>query len=205
MWEGFPGGTSGKEPTCQCRRHKRWGFNPWVGKIPWRGHGNPLQYSYLENPHDRGAWQAMVHRVAKNWTQLKQLSTHARTHGRGPGKLTVQSEQNPHLKYCFYLKTKDDVGGIGLGPQRGRKQFTWRWKNNYLGKDCFLGWQTMGRRVDSALCCFPQHTWLTFFARVAGEGSIPGTEPLSKFFQAVKEKIKVSSWVFLALIVFSSK
>ena len=33
---GFPGGPSGKEPTCQCRRHKRLGFNPWVGKIPWR-------------------------------------------------------------------------------------------------------------------------------------------------------------------------
>ena len=34
--QGFPGGASGKEPTCQCRRHKRWGFNPWVRKIPWR-------------------------------------------------------------------------------------------------------------------------------------------------------------------------
>ena len=33
---GFPGGTSGKEPACQCRRPKRHGFNPWVGKIPWR-------------------------------------------------------------------------------------------------------------------------------------------------------------------------
>ena len=33
---GFPGGLSGKEPTCQCRRHKRPGFDPWVGKIPWR-------------------------------------------------------------------------------------------------------------------------------------------------------------------------
>ena len=33
---GFPGGTSGKESTCQCRRHKRRGFDPWVGKIPWR-------------------------------------------------------------------------------------------------------------------------------------------------------------------------
>ena len=31
----FPGGTSGKEPMCQCRRHKRPGFSPWVGKIPW--------------------------------------------------------------------------------------------------------------------------------------------------------------------------
>ena len=32
----LPGGASGKEPACQCRRHKRRGFDPWVGKIPWR-------------------------------------------------------------------------------------------------------------------------------------------------------------------------
>ena len=41
----FPGGTSGKEPACQCRRHKRFRFDPWVGKIPGGGHGNSLQYS----------------------------------------------------------------------------------------------------------------------------------------------------------------
>ena len=51
----FPSGTSGKEPACQCRRLKRCGFNPWVGKIPWRRTWNPLQYSCLENPLDRGA------------------------------------------------------------------------------------------------------------------------------------------------------
>ena len=68
MW-GFPGGSSGKEPTCQCRRHKRDGFNPWVRKIPpGGGHGNPLHYSCLENPMDRGAWWATVHRVAKSRT-----------------------------------------------------------------------------------------------------------------------------------------
>ena len=33
---GFPGGAGGKEPVCQCRRHKRRRFDPWVGKIPWR-------------------------------------------------------------------------------------------------------------------------------------------------------------------------
>jgi len=33
---GFPGGTSGKEPTCQSRRHRKCGFNPWVRKIPWK-------------------------------------------------------------------------------------------------------------------------------------------------------------------------
>ena len=40
------------------------------------GNGNPLQYSCLENPTDRGAWWAAVHRAAKDWTLLKQLGTH---------------------------------------------------------------------------------------------------------------------------------
>ena len=42
-----------KESVCQCRRHKRCGFNPWVGKIPWVGNGNPFQYSCLENHGQR--------------------------------------------------------------------------------------------------------------------------------------------------------
>ena len=62
---GFPRGTSGKEPTCQYRRVKRNGFDPWVRKIPWGGHGNPLQYSSLENPMYRGAWRATVHGVTE--------------------------------------------------------------------------------------------------------------------------------------------
>ena len=69
---GSLGGANGKEPTCQCRRHKRLRFNPCLGRSPGGGHGHPLQYSCLENPMDRGAWQAMVHRVAKieNRTEL---------------------------------------------------------------------------------------------------------------------------------------
>ena len=38
---GFPAGTSGKEPACQCRRHKRHQFNPWVGEILWRRSWQP--------------------------------------------------------------------------------------------------------------------------------------------------------------------
>ena len=56
---------------------KRRRFNPQVGKIPGRGHGNPLQYSCLENPMDRGAWRATVHGVTESQTRLKQLSIHA--------------------------------------------------------------------------------------------------------------------------------
>ena len=69
-----PGGARGKEPACQCRRHKRLGFDPWVGKIPWRRACNPLQCSCLVNPMDRGAWWATVHGVAKSRTRLKRLS-----------------------------------------------------------------------------------------------------------------------------------
>ena len=71
---GFPGGTCGKEHTCQSRRHKRCGFTSWVGRSPGGGHGNPLQYSCLENPMDRGTWPIMVHRVAKSQTRLSDLT-----------------------------------------------------------------------------------------------------------------------------------
>ena len=51
---------------------------PEPGRSPGGGHGNPLQYSCLENLMDRGAWWATVHR-GESWIQLKQLSTHATT------------------------------------------------------------------------------------------------------------------------------
>ena len=51
------------------------------GRSPRGGHGNPLQYSCLENPTDRGAWWPTVNRVAKSQTQLKQLSTLIRLRG----------------------------------------------------------------------------------------------------------------------------
>ena len=48
---GVPGGASGKEPTCQCRRHKRHRFNPWVRKIPWRRAWQPTPVSLPEESH----------------------------------------------------------------------------------------------------------------------------------------------------------
>ena len=53
------------------------GLIPGLGRFPGGEHGNPLQYFCLENPMDRGAWWATVHRVAKSRTWLKWLSTHA--------------------------------------------------------------------------------------------------------------------------------
>ena len=54
---------------CQCRRRRRLEFDPWVGKIPVGGNGNPVQYPHLKNPMDRGSWWATVHGVAKSWTR----------------------------------------------------------------------------------------------------------------------------------------
>ena len=53
------------------------GLIPGLGRYLLGGHGNPQQYSFLGNSMDRGAWQATVHRLAKNRTRLKQLSTDA--------------------------------------------------------------------------------------------------------------------------------
>ena len=55
------------------------GSIPEWGRSPGRGHGNPFQYSCLENPMDRGDWQGTVRRVSKSRAQLKQLSRHAHT------------------------------------------------------------------------------------------------------------------------------
>ena len=51
------------------------GSIPGLGRSTGEGNGNPLQYSCLENPMDRGAWQATVHRVAKSWTRLSDFTS----------------------------------------------------------------------------------------------------------------------------------
>ena len=63
---GLP--TSGKEPACQYRRCRESGLVPGLGRSSGEGNGNPLQYSCLENPMDRGVWWATVHEVSKTQT-----------------------------------------------------------------------------------------------------------------------------------------
>ena len=66
-----------KNPPAKAGDIRDVGLIPVLGRSYGGGYGNPLQNSCLENPMDRGAWWATVHRVAKSWTQLKWLSTHA--------------------------------------------------------------------------------------------------------------------------------
>ena len=70
-----------------------------MGYIFGEGNGNPLQYSGLENPVDRGAWWAAVNRVAQSRTRLKQLSMHA-----------CIGEENGNPPHCSCLENPRDRG-----------------------------------------------------------------------------------------------
>ena len=65
-----------KNPPAIAGDLRNVGSIPGSGRSPGGGHGNPLQYSCLENPMDKGAWWATVHPVTKSQTRLKRLSAH---------------------------------------------------------------------------------------------------------------------------------
>ena len=67
-----------KNPPADAGDIRDMGSIPGSGRSPGGGHGNPLQYSCLENPMDRGAWRAVVHRVTESDTT--EGTEHARTH-----------------------------------------------------------------------------------------------------------------------------
>ena len=72
-----------KNPAASTGDTRDAGLIPGSGRSPGEGNGNPLQYSCLENPKDRGSWQTTVHRVVKSWTQLKRLSMQTHTYPIG--------------------------------------------------------------------------------------------------------------------------
>ena len=76
----FLGGASGKESASNAGDIRDVGLIPGLGRSPGEGHGNPLQYSCLRNPLERGAWWVTVHRVTKSQMGLNRLSTHTKLH-----------------------------------------------------------------------------------------------------------------------------
>ena len=129
---GFPGGSDSKGFACNAGDP---GLSPRSIRSPGGGHGNPLQYSCQENPMDRGTRQSMVHGVAQNQIQLKQLSP-AQLCDLGlmtwllwsfsplPGE-SCQSEERETAGY-FYSRSKSDGGldysGVGEdGVQRAER------------------------------------------------------------------------------------
>ena len=91
------GGANGKESACQCRRHRRWGLDPWVGKFPWRRKWQPTPVFFLENPMNKGAWQVQsigLQRVGHNWA-----AEHSTT-WQPPGSQTLhQGAESSHREF----------------------------------------------------------------------------------------------------------
>ena len=100
------------------------GSIPGLWRFPGGGHGNPRQYSYLENPMDRGTLWAKVHRVTKSWTRLKRFRTRlkrfsTRTLNRYQtpwGNMTYNSESpQMDLEFLyFYRKLHTDGSDVSL-------------------------------------------------------------------------------------------
>ena len=67
----FPGGSNGKESACNAGYRSNAGLIPQLGRSPGERNDNPLSYSCLDNPMDRGAWWTIVHGVTKSWIQLR--------------------------------------------------------------------------------------------------------------------------------------
>ena len=102
---GFPGGSDGKESTCNAGDP---GSIPGSGRSPGEGNGNPLQYSCLENPMDRGAWWATVHGVAKSETRLSNRASKY----YGYSKRGNQEKKNHVQKYRPWSFYRGQMGVV---------------------------------------------------------------------------------------------
>ena len=93
-----------KNPPVSVGDERDPGSIPGLGRSPGGGNGNPLQYSCLENPMDRGAWRATVHRVVKSQVQL---SVHTQTHthtGRDRDCRNKGDKTFTHMRSSFCVK-----------------------------------------------------------------------------------------------------
>ena len=120
---------SGEESACQCRRLKRCGSVPELGRSPEGENGNPLQYSCLENFVDRGAWQATVHGV--------------------PESDTMEHAHNVYLKHHTYKHTSQRTREFGSKQDDSRAQADCHpWRYQRLSKENAAG--RLSERASSA-------------------------------------------------------
>ena len=127
--QGFPGGASGQESVWQCRRHKGHGFDPWVGKIPWRRARRPAAG---QNPVNRKAWWATALWVAKqpNTTEATQ-HTHKKGYSRAPWTFLFHRALLP--PFCF--ETSSGLNGK-CGFSRSSAPVLWK----HPEQDMEMGW-----------------------------------------------------------------
>jgi len=121
---GSLGGTSGKEPACQCRRHKKPGFNPWWGRSPGGGNGNPLHYSCPGTEEPGWLLSTGSHRVGRDWSDL------APTHSCIAGRLftawaTREAQTHRQKSKCSLSSWSLCYHSVETGNQPNRFQWSW--------------------------------------------------------------------------------
>ena len=111
----FPGGSDGKVSVYNAGDQ---GSIPGLGRSPGEGNGNPLQYYCLENPMDRGAWQATAHGVTKSRTRLSDL-TFTFTHTLEELKLFFSTNFDSYMEQ---LKVSFEIHGSFIATTAGNSQ-----------------------------------------------------------------------------------
>ena len=104
---GFPGGGSGKEPTCQCRQCKICRFSLWVGKVLWRTAWEPTPVFLPGASLGQRSQEGSVHRVAKSQIRLKWQHTHIHSVEMTPGVTETQTPICPNTLFnicCVIVK-----------------------------------------------------------------------------------------------------
>ena len=121
---------------------------------PGERNGNPLQYSCLENPLDRGAWQAIIHRAAKSWMQLKWLSSQHLIINVFHATSTIISVGRINER----LTDGENFRSNGRGEARIHKMKTWPkcfGNNSYFQSLSYLHWHTSSIYARGAFDLFP--------------------------------------------------
>ena len=166
----FPGGSSSKEHICQRRRSKRRGS----GRSPRGENGNPLQYSCQDNPMDRGAWRAIVHRVSESQTWLSNwtTTTYATHQFKSVPVWVPEKAMAPHSStLAWKISWMEEPGRLqSMGPLRvghdsvtSRSLFTFmHWKRKWQPTPVFLPGEPQGRWSlvgCHLLGCRVRHDW----------------------------------------------
>ena len=132
----FPGGSSGKDPTCQCRRHKRCRFDPQVGKIPWRREWQPTPVFLPGESHGQeepGRLQSMgLQRVRHSW-----VTKHTDTCPLPPKRLMLLNENEKHRHMAIVSKGRT----LSLWPKIKFKVGNGNANYLFIKQMQFLAWQ----------------------------------------------------------------
>ena len=155
---GFPGGTSGKEPACQCRRHKRRKFDPWIRKIPWRRKWQPTPAFLPEKFHGQRSLASCSPWGRKESDVTEQLSTHTQTH-------RDQTCSRPGSLLTHELSTEnrfwEQLSPCGMEETSGRNSRWW-----FLWPKSWTPWTSLNAFVPTILLLTvkqPKVTYLQCF------------------------------------------